>query len=178
MKNKNKNENPVGNSYYWRAVKRLASRKGISIAKARKLNWEKEANAERKRRSVAQQLYPSGRVPPTRRTATPPVPGVHVPRAIQRSEPPRRRTKPPTPTRRKKVPVPSARPKPELKIRDYGRFAPRDEDDYEGEMKFQDKWEVEYADNERYAPLDYLDDIDDALDEWEHEDSDKYKEPA
>jgi hypothetical protein len=162
----------MANNYYWRAVRRLAERLGITIRKARTLDWEKEANAERKRRSKAARK-PKVRKPATRTTT--PRKAVRTP--ISRVRPkrsgsvPRRISKPVS-----RKTVSSARSKPELKIKDYGRMRSMDEEDYEDDIEFTEQWETDWEQD--YPDLDYLGDLIDFVDDFEHEDSDKYKEPS
>jgi hypothetical protein len=164
------------NTYYWRAVRRLAKKHGVSITKARRMDWEKEAERERKRRSKAQT-----KLRKAKRTKTPP--------KILRATVPS--TKPhPGRKRIQKTPrttIPTRVPKSKLKLRDYERIPTRrrgrtdedelfDESDFEGDEDFQDEWETDW---ERDFPeLDSLDDLEDFLEDFEYEDSDKYKEPS
>ena len=168
MKTKKNPKNPPRNSYYWRAVRRLASRKGISISKARKLNWKKEAENERRRRSDSQLRKTTvSRVPGSRKT-------VSIPQLSSKRPTVSRR---PTSVHRKSVKTvaPPIRQR-ELKIRDYDLIEPMDEEEFEDDESWQEEWESGW--NLDFPELDDMDDIDEFLIDFDHEYEDKYKEPA
>jgi hypothetical protein len=153
----------MANNYYWRAVRRLAKKRNISITKARRLDWEKEANAERKRRSKAAQ----SRVVRKVRKATLPLRGKRVPKHDRsRYGIPKRVLPDRKPAKR----VPSSRPAPELIEEEEELF---EEGTEEG---FEDEWETDWKSD--YPELDDLDNLDDFLESFEYSDSEDYKEPA
>jgi hypothetical protein len=143
-------QNPKTNTYYWRAVRRLAKRHGISITRARKLNWKKEANAERKRRSEARIL------------------------SLQRKRPRSVPRKPTIPKLAKKVPTRGH--KRELELREYDRIPTLGEEEFEDAEEYQETWEADWE--AEWEELNDLDDLEGFLVDFEYEDSDKYKEPA
>jgi hypothetical protein len=157
----------MANNYYWRAVRRIAEKRNISITKARRMDWEKEANAERKRRSKAARLVWKTRKPSKpKRTSkrSIPVPGTKYKRTHTDTIPKR------VPGHRKPSPVPSSRPAPELIEEEEELFE-------EGtDEEFEDEWESDWK--EDYPELDDLDNLDDFLESFEYEDDDKYKEPS
>lgn len=61
-----------------------------------------------------------------------------------------------------------------LRFRRYESIPVRDDEDIEDE-ELEEDWEELMED---YPELDDLDDLEDFLDNFEHEDSDKYKEPS
>jgi hypothetical protein len=164
-------------SYYWRAVRRIAKKKGITISKARRLDWQKEVNAERKRRSSQSKVHPTSK----RSRRTVPVPSTPLRKKV-RTAVPSFRTKPGSIPRRVrtaskgKTKVPARTPTPKLKIREYERLRAKDEEEYDDIEGFEEQWSADWE--EDYPDLDYLDNLVDFLDEFEYEDSDKYKEPA
>jgi hypothetical protein len=179
--------NIVANNYYWRAVRRIAKRYGITIAKARRKDWETEANEERKRRTKGarkRRTKGAGILRPTTtrsgRTVSPSAPhkkvrtsvsGVHgtrggtIPRRIS--------------TIRRGKTVPPYSPASELEDDDMdsgggysggGGGGGYDDEDLE------DEWESEWS--EDYPELDYLDGLVDFMEDFEYADDDKYKEPS
>lgn len=161
------------NNYYWRAVRRIAKRKGITIAKARRLDWRKEANAERKRRSKSHRKV--HRPKPKRTRTTKPEIRHPVSRISSRGKSKIPRRVPKTDTG---PVVPSRRPASKLKLKPYEEIRPRGEDieteddDIESETEWETDWESDYPD------LDYFDELMDFLDDAEYADEDTYKEPA
>lgn len=165
-----KHRNPKSNTYYWRAVRRLAERKGISISKARKLDWEKEANAERKRRAEARILsHGGGRTKPVTKAGK--VPSV-ISKPVRKGIP--RKSKQVVPSRR--PPVPTRGHKPKLELTEYDRITMQDEEEFEESEDWQEEWEYEWQHD--WEELNDLDDLEGFMEDFEYEDSDKYKEPA
>jgi hypothetical protein len=154
----------MANNYYWRAVRRLAKKHDISITKARRRDWEKEANAERKRRSKAARLVWKTRKPPKPKRTTKrsiPVPRIYPKRT---GTIPKR-----IPGHRKPSPLPIRRPAPEL--------IEEEEEIFEGtDEEFEDEWESDWKSD--YPELDDLNNLDDFLESFEYSDSEDYKEPA
>jgi hypothetical protein len=162
-------QNPISNSYYWRAVKRLAKQYGISIPKARKLDWQKEARAEQKRRSQSRlhppQVSRRGTKVPTYVSRTPPKRRIADTRKRAGVVPPRRAGK-----------VPTGRVGRELDLSPYDRIRMRDDEEYEQEEDAETEWEEDWS--EDWKDLNDLDDVEGFMDDFEHESGDKYKEPA
>jgi hypothetical protein len=152
--------NPSRNTYYWRAIRRIAKRYGISITKARKRDWEKEARAEHKRRSAAHRKTKPKRKPVAKK-----------PIAVKKKK------KMAIPTRKPRYTGGGdAEPQRELKIREYRAIVLQDEDEIEADYEYGQEWESDWEDD--YPELDDMDDLDGFLQDFDHEDSDKYQEPA
>ena len=169
------------NNYYWRAIRRIAKRYGIPISKARKRDWQKEVNAERKRRSAAARRVFEARKPKSKPAAT-------RARKISRVRGKRTGALPKrVPGRSTAKSVPTRRDVPKLKIKDYSRIRVdegEDDSDYGSdqdyasyqEQSYQEQWVDDYETD--YPELDDLDNIDDFLDTFEYADSDQYTEPS
>lgn len=166
-------------TYYWRAVRRIAKRLGISIPAARKKDWQKEARAEFKRRSQAHVRTPAPRTKAPTKPGKPS--GKHVGTGISR-----KRKKVRHPAKRDVFPkrTGSGKPTPRSPIRKLtGGGGPAfDEEEYEeyepgGDYgEWEQTWEDDWED--LYPTLDDMDDLEEFLDDFEYEDSDKYKEPS
>jgi hypothetical protein len=137
------------------------------------MDWEKEANAERKRRSAgASRVYQTAK-PVGKPTKRPPVSRVDTGRKPKGKpiKPPRRIPKP-----YEGKTIPSKHPVSKLKIKEYDRFRVHDEEEYDEEFEeFAEEWQ-EFEND--YPELDDLDNIEDFLEDIEHEEEGKYREPA
>ena len=158
----------VKSTYYWRAVRRIAKRLDISIPAARKKDWQKEARAEFKRRSEAH-VSTGKRQRHSRDSEPKRKPDKHVGvgiRGPKRKRHPAKRILPPTESR-------SITPAPIRELEDEEEYGGGD---YVPEDEFTEEWVEEWQDD--YPTLDSLDDLEDFLQDFEYEDSDKYKEPS
>jgi hypothetical protein len=151
-------------TYYWRAVRRIAKRKGISIPAARKKDWQKEANAERKRRSEPHLRQTIKRTPKTSKPRKPAHKPVGITTKRKRRHPAKRVLFP-----KPKIHIIASGPVRELD--EYEEEEAEEPEESESEQIWEEDWQ------NMYGTLDDMDELDTFLEEFEYQDSDNYQEP-
>jgi hypothetical protein len=157
-------------TYYWRAVRRIAKRQGISLSAARKKDWQKEANAERKRRSQAHLHETVKRDKRSHKPAKP----THKPMGVGISRKRKTTRHPAKRVLHKRTRSRFTAPTPVRELTEYDEEEA--EQIEEAESEFEQIWEDYWQD--MYATLDDMDELDTFVEEFEYADSEQYKEPS